>query len=104
MEIRNSAYFVDRFGSEPREFLGLCSRNGSNFGLFLPNYICYNVIAHEAFHLTQRILERFNVPFENEPAALLNGYIVELILEIYKEKEVTDIRSMQEIFNPGNAV
>jgi hypothetical protein len=72
------------------DFSALCSYTATGeFGLFFtPKYFDHNRIAHEVFHLTHRILDWANVNFDrnnHEAAALLCGYLTELVYGVYKK-------------------
>lgn len=62
---------------------GLCSFHGHRFALFAQRrYLCHDLIAHEVFHLTHRILESSSVPFKednHEVFAYLNGWLSEKV-------------------------
>lgn len=77
--------YEDLFGKEfvsDADGLCVCSVNGL-FGLFFEKAaLNHNLIAHELYHLVNRILSYHNVEqdFENdEQSALLNGYLAEQI-------------------------
>jgi hypothetical protein len=73
------------FGDPPQyEYIGLCVRNGSKFALFLQrNFLTVNVLAHEVFHLTNRILEytdpESEAEYPHEHGSMLHGYLFNLI-------------------------
>ena len=76
-------YLFGPIGNEPI-YDALCSRSGGhNFALFfeqseLSKGLTKNVVAHEIFHLTHRILEWVGCPFRSdnhEVFACLNGYL-----------------------------
>lgn len=54
------------------------------FGLFFRKNVSMSTVAHEVFHLTHRILEWTNCYFsvdEQEQAALLNGYLMDIVIK-----------------------
>lgn len=65
----------------------LCSSSGGhNFALFFSTKASRNmeVIAHEVFHLTHRILDWTNSNFDkehHEQGALLHGYLMNLVVK-----------------------
>lgn len=65
---------------------GLCSYHFHRFAFFAERrYLCHDLIAHELFHLTHRILERAGAKFgeeHHEPAAYLCGW---LTARVYRE-------------------
>jgi hypothetical protein len=66
---------------------GLCTWDeGYRVALFFTReYLCHELIAHEVFHATHRILQRQGVVFtpdNSEPFALLNGW---LSAHVYRE-------------------
>jgi hypothetical protein len=72
---------------------GLCCWSGGhNFGLFFTPSAArsINVISHEVFHLTHRIMEWAGCNFDkehHEQGALLNGYLMKLVVQaLYKKK------------------
>jgi hypothetical protein len=74
------------FGPAPTEnnYNGLCSYDGYQFGIFLTPTSSMNpaTVAHELFHVTHRILDYKGANFDashHEPAALLNGYLSNLV-------------------------
>lgn len=74
--------WVELFGPEPvdSDWDAVCCRNCSKFALFFkPDAVDITTVAHEAFHLTHRILEWVGANFDSahhETAALLNGYLL----------------------------
>lgn len=100
-EIRNSKFFVDIFGTESRQFAALCSgstKNACVHGLFLPNYISHNIIAHEICHLSCRMMKRYNVAIEGEPAAMLTGYLSDLVYKSYADRGISKIVDIEDGF------
>lgn len=67
---------------------GLHCYAGQHFGIFIDqNHICVNIIAHEVFHLTHRILDYIHANFDSEhheTAAVLHGYLMELVMKHVK--------------------
>ena len=83
---------VDLFGDLPTDMedaAAICSYDGSGrVGLFFAQEeLCVEVIAHEVFHATHRLLDWAATNFDkdhHEHAALLHGYIMDLVMkEIY---------------------
>ena len=83
------------FGDMPADMddgAALSSYDGAGrFGLFFDvKYITPEVVAHECFHTTHRILDYVNANFDkehHETAALLHGYIMGLVMnELYTMK------------------
>jgi hypothetical protein len=82
----------DIFGPTPTSNFGaLCSYGdfSSHFGLFFKkDTVDISDISHEVFHLTHRILEWTNCPFDidhQEQGALLNSYLMKLVIgKIFK--------------------
>lgn len=80
------------FGKTPHDdYQALCSYdNNGNFALFFtPSCLTLSIIAHETFHLTHRILDWVGVKFDknnHEAAALLNGYLLKLVVGATKCK------------------
>jgi hypothetical protein len=78
----------------------LCSWSGGhNFGLFFDKRVLKNTctIAHEVFHLTHRILEWSSSNFDkdhHEQGAMLNGYLMELVLNALKDKRKVKVKSV----------
>lgn len=73
------------FGKSPTPtYWGLCSSNGrGDVAVFLKRAESTDkIVAHEVFHATHRILQwagyKFS-PNNHEPAALLNGYLSDLV-------------------------
>ena len=71
------------------EFDGLCSSYLNRFALFFEKKRledgAMNIIAHETFHLTHRIIEWAGANFDEENqehGAILHGYLMDLV---YKE-------------------
>lgn len=87
--IKSRKAFNKRFGeSTDGQFSGLCSSNGYHFGLFF-DALCFNhqLIAHEVFHVTHRILEYNSVTFStenHEPFAFLCGWITGWVYAVTK--------------------
>lgn len=77
----------DIFGEYTDEdnWMGMCSRQGPNFGLFFDSaYLDTQTVAHEVFNLTHRILEWANVKFspeDHEAAALLHGFLMRIVVK-----------------------
>lgn len=72
---------------------GLCACHGFRIGLFFEREeLCHDLIAHEVFHATHRVLERAGVAFgihNHEPFAHLNGWLTGLVyrdLGLMREK------------------
>jgi hypothetical protein len=70
---------------------GLCAADGSRYGLFFSTkWLSHDVIAHEVFHATHRILEwteTMFTPSVHEPYAYLCGHLTELVyVEARKQK------------------
>lgn len=68
------------------EYEGLCSCNYSFFGIFFDKraleHRAVNLIAHETFHLTHRIIEWTGANFNednHEHGAILHGYLLDLV-------------------------
>lgn len=61
----------------------LCHSGGQTFALFIARKeITLNLLSHEVFHLTHRILEWTSANFDrdhHEQGALLHGYLMELV-------------------------
>lgn len=74
------------------ECQGFLSHNGWKMGLFLDrNKINHNLIAHEVFHATHRIMEHCSVVIgkkHHEAPALLNGYLAELVYQDLKRWKI----------------
>lgn len=68
--------------------LALCCCNDCVFGLFFSHKdLTIQLVAHEVFHLTHRILEYTNSAFDaehHEQGALLHGYLFE---EVWRQLE-----------------
>ena len=79
------AKMSDLFGDPPSPtYWGLCSSNGrGDVAVFLKrSRITSRLVAHELFHATHRILQWIGWEFSpnnHEPAALLNGYLSDLV-------------------------
>lgn len=87
------------FGPAPSgTYNGLCSWEGYNFAVFLdpPSSKSIEVISHEVFHLTNRMLEWVNSPFNehlHEQGALLHGYLMKLVTDAindFYERGITE--------------
>lgn len=80
------------FGPAPSgNYNALCSSSGDGyFGLFfIPSAVNLQVISHEVFHLTHRILDWAGCNFDSthhEQAALLHGY---LMVEVCKKLKIS---------------
>ncbi len=68
------------------EFDGLCSSNFNCFALFFEKKRlekgALNLVAHECFHLTHRIIEWAGANFDednHEHGAILHGYLTDLV-------------------------
>jgi hypothetical protein len=79
------------FGPVPDtdQYSALCSYGkGRNFALFFEPEACtVNVVSHEVFHLTHRILDWSGANFDgchHEQGALLHGYLMELVSQEMK--------------------
>lgn len=76
--------------TDPDTWKGMACWQGPCFGLFFArDSIDTETIAHEVFHLTHRILEWTNVrfsPTDHESAALLHGYLMELVVRKTKPR------------------
>lgn len=73
------------------EFSGTCEYHRSKFAaLFDAHDLSHELIAHEVFHITHRMLEFCgeNIgPLNHEPFAYLNGYLTQLVyVDIQKFK------------------
>jgi hypothetical protein len=77
--------FIHLFGSVPDEYYdAVCSYSGyGDFALFFEcKPLSLNVLSHEVFHLTHRILDWVSANFDgghHEQGALLHGYLMETI-------------------------
>lgn len=62
---------------------GLCSFEGGRFALwFERKFVCHELIAHEVFHATHRMMEACSSTFydhASEPFAFLTGYLTTLV-------------------------
>jgi hypothetical protein len=74
------------FGPVPEtdQYSALCSYGrGHNFALFFePSACTVNMVSHEVFHLTHRILDWAGMNFDrshHEQGALLHGYLMDLV-------------------------
>jgi hypothetical protein len=84
---RKSRSMVKLFGEPPPaevDWAALCDYNGRGiFGIFVGSEsLTVDVIAHEVFHLTYRILEWASAGVDkgnHEAGALLHGYLMNLI-------------------------
>lgn len=81
---KSRALFDDTFGEGPTGgYTALASFNAvGDFAVFLPCGVSDNVLAHEVFHVTHRILDYTNCNFDaehHEQGALLNGYLTEIV-------------------------
>lgn len=79
--------FEHLFGPTDGEVDGLCCRSGQGvFGLFFkPSTCTREVMSHEIFHLTHRILEWASIkwkPSHHETGALLCGYLTERVCRV----------------------
>jgi hypothetical protein len=66
------------------DYVGLCSDSGGHrFAVFFQrDSINIELVSHEAFHLTHRILEWVGANFDNEhheQGAMLHGYLMDVI-------------------------
>jgi len=83
LALRNS--FNWAFGNDhyPEGCPGLCCYHRSKFAVLFSAFdLSHQLIAHEAFHVTHRMMEYIGGNFsfrEHEPYTYLNGYITELI-------------------------
>jgi hypothetical protein len=63
----------------PNKIYGLACNDGGKFAIFLDRRaLCHELIAHEIFHTTHKIMEYVGDSFTNrnpEPHAYLNGWI-----------------------------
>lgn len=67
------------------DFYGLLCWKGRQFGLFLETKPSLELVAHEVFHATHRILERAEANFDaahHEQAAYLHGWLMERVWRI----------------------
>jgi hypothetical protein len=72
------------------DLAGLVSRNNHYFAIFLSDPNDLEVLAHEVFHLTHRVLEYAAVNFDSanhESGALLNGFLFVLVSNTIKNHE-----------------
>lgn len=81
-QLRNSLEFVQRFGTElTGEFSGVLSYRTHHFGLFFDqSRLTPEIIAHEVFHCTHRMLEYIGHELTTnscEPHAYLCGWITD---------------------------
>lgn len=75
------------FGEDPDlgdSYCGLTSRDGNGrYGLFLSRkHLSMELIGHEVWHLTHRILERCSIPVDpdhHEAGAYLHGWLMQRI-------------------------
>ncbi len=78
---RNHLFYPPR--NDHSSWTGLCAYNGFRIGLFFERAeLCHDLIAHEVFHATHRVLERAGVAFalhNHEPFAHLNGWLTGLV-------------------------
>ncbi len=81
------------FGPGPIEhdYDALCSHTGGHtFALFFAiKPLCLELVSHEVFHLTHRILEWANSHFDSghhEQGALLHGYLMKEIITCLKAR------------------
>lgn len=77
---------VKRYGDfEESEQAGEVLHNGSRFCLILQrDSLDYNLVGHEVFHLTHRIMESVGAeigPDCHEPYAYLCGYLMQLVVD-----------------------
>jgi len=76
-------------GFEFHDTTALCSRYYNNYALFFDKqYICINIVAHEVFHLTHRIMEYVSANFDHEhheQGAMLHGYLMDLVYRAVRE-------------------
>lgn len=84
---KDKAMFKNKFGNVSEDFSDLdcfCCWNENNFGVFIiKEKLDINILAHELFHLTIRILTYYELKFDvdnHESYAYLNGYLNELIV------------------------
>jgi hypothetical protein len=69
------------------DFAAMCTHHHTDnkFALFFkPDFLSINVVSHEIFHLTLRMLEKVssNINTDNhEHAAYLHGYLMQLIFD-----------------------
>lgn len=84
--IKERKKWEDHFGPAPEieNYVALCCRSGrATFALFFSKQaLTREIIAHEVFHLTHRILEWASANFDpehHEQGALLHGYLMEKI-------------------------
>lgn len=97
------------FGSDNQDYggcPGLCCYSGYNFGLFFERRnLCHDVIAHEIFHVTHRILERHSVDFgisNHEPFSTLCGWITSLVYsELARMGERVRLTYTARRYQPG---
>ena len=71
----------DEWDEEDR-FEALASWNGSEFGLFFSPRPSLELVAHEVFHITHRILERAEANFDpehHEQGAYLMGWLMDVV-------------------------
>lgn len=95
----------DEFDANSDEdiYEGMCSFNFLTgcFGLFLRRKrSTFNTISHEIFHLTHRILQHIGYNFDNshsEGAAMLNGYLTQLILSEIKNNDIYFFRYLMKL-------
>ncbi|MFW6002242.1 MAG: hypothetical protein ACOCQD_02795 [archaeon] len=65
-------------------------KNKDKLAIFLKTNPTYNILAHEVFHLTHRILDWSGAKFEHEHAAFLHGYLFDLVLKNVKKMRNTN--------------
>jgi hypothetical protein len=97
----NIEYYYQRYANIFGElkgdaWAGICCASGNgNFGVFFKlEQLSINLISHEIFHLTLRILEHNSIPVEErtgEVGALLHGYLMDVVMKTLK-KTISDIR------------
>jgi hypothetical protein len=77
---------------DPTDFRGLAMWSGGRFCIILDRKSLDNsLIAHEAFHVTHRIMKYTGAKFKvnnHEPFANLNGYINQLIYNQLKKWKI----------------
>lgn len=86
-DVERSRVARNRLFGEPCDdhssWTGLCAYHGFRVGLFFEREeLCHDLIAHEVFHATHRILERSGVAFglhNHEPFAHVCGWLTGLV-------------------------
>lgn len=102
---RNSIY-----GPYTADCCGLCSWDeGFRVGLFFDRkFLCHELLAHEVFHATHRILQHQGTVFtpdNHEPFALLHGWLAAHTYRTLAEmKEKISCRYPKREYIPGETV